>query len=167
MALKDWPDGGFPGTAVNPRTLAIEVVDAEQCESALAASTDPADQVRVLLASSQYAAAADVVADARLNDPSSFRLRLLDAEVLCASGRYESAQQRLRRLAQEVDGTDKLHEVLHQLGKVNFAAGDFVAARGNFSRALDLRVDAGSSAALIYASATALVRASDRAEGCA
>jgi hypothetical protein len=93
MGLKDWPSAGFPGTAVNPETLLPEVVDEDECAAALEESGDAADHVFVLLARGLNAEAAEMAAAARLLDPTSLRLQVLDAEVLRAMGQFDRAER--------------------------------------------------------------------------
>lgn len=164
MTLKDWPEAGFPGTAIDPTTLRTTVVDEAACERALSGTDDPADAVFVLLARGRTAEAADLAATARVKDPESFRLRVLDADILGATRRTESAVERLRQLAGTVSGTPE-EAVVHQyLGRVQFLAGNYSAAVRSFSAALDQRVAAGAGAPLIYSATVALRRAMDLAE---
>jgi Flp pilus assembly protein TadD len=164
MGLKDWPAAGFPGTAVNPRTLQVEVVDQEACTAALSCSNDPADAVFVLLAEGRTAEAAELAAQARIADPGSFRLQVLDADILGATRRTDRALELLRRLTADVAGTPR-EAVLHQVqGHVHFGAGQYAAAVQSFTRALNQRVANGSDAGSIYSSTVALQRASDCAE---
>ncbi|WP_269939861.1 tetratricopeptide repeat protein [Arthrobacter sp. HY1533] len=164
MGLKDWPSAGFPGTAVNPKTLLPEVVDEEACADALAASDDAGDTIFVLLARGQAAEAAEVAADARLANPSSIRLQVLDAEVLRATKNYDRAERVLRSLLPEVTGTTNEPWVFQQLGKVHFSNGLYEAAAKNFATALELRVASGSDASAIYSATVSLKRALDLAE---
>lgn len=164
MALNDWPSAGFPGIAVNPKTLMPEVVDEEACAQALKESGDAADQVFVFLARGQIAEAAEAAADARLKDPGSVRLQVLDAEILRASKHYDRAERILRALLPDVNGTPMEPWVFQQLGKVHFSSGAFEAAAKLFATALDLRVASGSDASAIYSATVSLKRALDLAE---
>jgi Flp pilus assembly protein TadD len=164
MALKDWPDAGFPGTAIDPTTLRPAVVDETACEQALSRTTDPADAVFVLLARGRTAEAAEAAAAARIKDPDSLRLQVLDADILGATHRTESAVERLRRLAAAVSGTPAEAEVRLHLGKALFSAGKYAAAAQSFNQALELTVAAGAGAAQIYSSTLALRRARDLAD---
>ncbi len=164
MGLKDWPTAGFPGTAVNPETLLPEVVDEQACTDALARSSDVGDQIFVLLARGQTSEAADLAADARLSDPGSLRLQVLDAEVLRASKHFDRAERILRSLLPEVAGTPMEPWVFQQLGKVHFSSGQYEAAVKYFSQSLDLRVASGSDATAIYSATVSLTRALDLAE---
>ncbi|WP_026554989.1 hypothetical protein [Arthrobacter sp. 35W] len=164
MALKDWPYAGFPGIAVNPRTLVPEVVDEEECAAALAQSTDPADEVFVLLAQGRVAEAAEAAAEARLKDPDSFRLQVYDADILRATKQTALALQRLKALGARVANTPDESWVHHQMGKVHFGAGNYEAAARSFATALEQRVAAGADAAAIYSSTVSLRRARDLAE---
>ena len=118
----------------------------------------------VLLARGRTAEAAEAVAAARNKDPDSFRLQVLDADILAATHRTESAVERLRRLAGSVGGTPAEADVLLHLGKAQFSAGLYGAAAQSFNRALELRVAAGAGAAKIYSSTLALRRARDLEE---
>ena len=164
MRLNDWPSAGFPGTAVNPETLLAEVVDEEACAEALENSDDPGDHIFVLLARGLTAEAAEAAADARLNDPESIRLQVLDAEVLRASRNYDRAEALLRSLLPTVAGTPHEPWVLQQIGKVLFSNGQFEAAAKSFAAALELRVAAGHDATAIYSATVSLTRALDQAE---
>lgn len=164
MSLKDWPSAGFPGTAVNPKTLLPEVVDEEACTAALAASSDAGDEIFVLLARGLTAEAAEIAADARLADPTSIRLQVLDAEVLRASKHFDRAERVLRAILPTVAGTPMEAWVFQQLGKVHFSNGQFATAAKTFATSLELRVVAGADAAAIYSATVSLKRALDLAE---
>ncbi len=164
MGLKDWPSAGFPGIAVNPETLLLEVVDEEACALALEQSTAAADRIFVLLARGQVGEAADAAADARLADPESIRLQVLDAEILRATKNYDRAEWVLRSLLPTVTGTPHESWLYQQLGKVHFCNAQFEAAAKNFATSLNLSVAAGSDAAAIYSATVSLKRALDLAE---
>ncbi|MGA7204143.1 MAG: tetratricopeptide repeat protein [Specibacter sp.] len=164
MGLKDWPSAGFPGTAVNPQTLLPEVVDEEACAEALERSTDAADHVFVLLARGLTADAADMAAEARLLDPESIRLQVMDAEILRANRQFDRAESVLKALLPGVADTPMEAWINQQLGKVHFSHGNFGAAAKSFSAALESRVASGADAAAIYSSTVSLQRALDLAE---
>ena len=164
MGLKDWPSAGFPGTALNPETLLPEVVDEQKCEQALEASADAADHIFVLLARGLTAEAAELAADARLADPESIRLQVLDAEVLRATKHFDRAERLLKALLPEVVGTSVESWIFQQLGKVYFSSGKYGAAAKSFSTALEQRVAAGADASAIYSSTVSLQRALDLAD---
>lgn len=164
MGLKDWPSTGFPGTALNPSTLLPEVVDEEKCEHALELSSDAADHIFVLLARGLTSEAAEMAADARLADPQSVRLQVLDAEVLRATRHFDRAERLLKALLPEVTGTSVEPWIFQQLGKVYFSSGRYSAAAKSFSTALEQRVAAGADASAIYSSTVSLKRALDLAE---
>lgn len=164
MALKDWPCAGFPGTAVNPTTLLPEVVDEELCVSALAESTDPADEVFVLIARGQTTDAAEAAANARLANPTAVKLQILDADLLRATKHFERAEKALKNLLGQSSDASMDAWIHQQLGKVYFTSENFDAAAKSFSTALDQRVAAGADAADIYASTISLRRALDMAE---
>ncbi|MFQ4149022.1 tetratricopeptide repeat protein [Arthrobacter sp. LAPM80] len=164
MSLKDWPSAGFPGTAVNPETLLPEVVDEEACNAALAESSDAGDRIFVLLARGLTAEAAEAAAQARLVDPESIRLQVLDAEVLRASRHFDRAELALKSILPAVAGKPMEAWLFQQLGKVHFSNGQFEAAAKYFATSLELRVVAGSDAAAIYSATVSLKRALDLAE---
>jgi len=164
MGLKDWPSAGFPGTAVNPQTLLPEVVDEDACAAALETTDDAADHVFVLLARGLTAEAAEMAADARLADPESLRLQVLDAEVLRATKHFDRAERVLKSLLPAVADTPLEAWVNQQLGKVYFSSGNFASAAKSFSAALEQRVASGADAAAIYSSTVSLRRAQDLAE---
>lgn len=155
----EWPDAGFPGIKINPDTLMPGIVNEEACSSALQASSDPADRIMVLLAEGHAADAAELLAEARYNDPESFRLRTFEAEVLRVSKRFDRAVDLFRQLLVEVQGTE-IEALAHQhLGRAYYASGNTAAAVDEFAKALDLRVAGAADAALIYSSTVALQRA--------
>ena len=164
MGLKDWPSAGFPGTAVNPETLLPEVVDEDACAAALELSSDAADHIFVLLARGLNAEAAELAADARLQDPESIRLQVLDAEVLRATRHFDRAERVLKALLPTVADTSMEAWINQQLGKVHFSNGNYQAAVRCFSTALDQRVASGADALAIYSSTVSLQRALDLAE---
>ncbi|KQQ85372.1 tetratricopeptide repeat protein [Pseudarthrobacter sp. SL88] len=157
----EWPEAGFPGIRINPETLLPQIVNDDACREALAASTDPADHVFVLLVEGHGAEAAELLAEARFKDPESFRLRAFEAEVLRVSNRLDRAVELFRQLLHEVQGTPKEALALQFLGKTQYTAGQTSAAVESFARALDLRVAQSADAALIYSSTVALQRARD------
>ncbi|ABK03651.1 hypothetical protein Arth_2271 [Arthrobacter sp. FB24] len=155
----EWPDAGFPGVKINPDTLMPGIVNEEACNLALQASSDPADRIMVLLAEGHAGDAAELLAEARYNDPESFRLRAFEAELLRVSKRYDRAVDLYRQLLAEVQGTE-LEAMAHQhLGRAYYAGGNTAAAVDEFAKALDLRVAGAADAALIYSSTVALQRA--------
>ncbi|AJT40979.1 tetratricopeptide repeat protein [Psychromicrobium lacuslunae] len=160
----DWPESGFPGIAINPETLLSEVVDAEQCEAALRATDDAAAQVFVLLAKGENSKAAELIAEARLAEPGSLPLRILEADLSAAVHENERAIRRLRNLSAEFGGSEMAAVIRQHLGKAYFRAGQYQAAANSFSTALELRVAAGAAAPLIYSSTVALQRAREMAE---
>lgn len=164
MTLKDWPSAGFPGTAVNPKTLLVEVVDEDACEQALQASGDAADAIFVMIARGQTNQAAEAAATARLQDPSRIKLQILDADLLRATKHYERAEKVLKSLIPLAETPTTLAWIHQQLGKVHFNSGNYEAAAKSFSSALDQRVSLGADAADIYASTVSLRRALDLAE---
>jgi predicted Zn-dependent protease len=160
----DWPEAGFPGIRINPESLLPEIVNPDACREALAASTDPADHIFVLLVEGHPSEAAELLAEARFKDPESFRLRTFEAEVLRVSNRLDRAVELFRQLLAEVQGTPREALVWQFLGKAQYSAGQMSAAVESFARALDLRVAQSADAAQIYSSTVALQRARDMLE---
>lgn len=160
----DWPDAGFPGIKINPDSLVAEVVNAEACAEALAASTDPGDLIFVRLVEGHAAEAAELLAEARYADPASLRLRIFEADVLRVSHRLDRAVDLFRQLLAETHGTPDEAAIRQHLGRAYFASGNIAAAVESFTKALDLRVAGSADAALIYASTVALRRARDVAD---
>jgi predicted Zn-dependent protease len=157
----DWPDAGFPGIKINPDSLVPQIVNEEACAAALADSTDPGDLILVRLVEGHPAEAAELLAEARYNDPSSLRLRIFEADVLRVSNRLDRAVELFRQLLTETHGTPDEAAVRQHLGRSYFASGNIAAAVESFAKALDLRVAGSADAALIYASTVALQRARD------
>lgn len=157
----EWPDGGFPGIRINPKTLMPQLVNEEACAAALAASTDPTDRIFVRLVEGHPGEAAELLAEARYKDPDSFRLRMFEAEVLRVSHRFDRAVELYRQLLAEALGTPEEATVRQHLGRSHFAAGNIAAAVESFAKALDLRVAGAADASLIYSSTVALQRARD------
>lgn len=157
----DWPDAGFPGIKVNPDSLMPQIVNEEACAAALEASTDPADLIFVRLVQGHAAEAAELLAEARYNNPDSLRLRIFEADVLRVTHRSDRAVELFRQLLSETRGTPDEAAIRQQLGRSYFAGGNITAAVESFATALDLRVAGAADAALIYASTVALQRARD------
>ena len=101
----DWPQAGFPGIRINPESLLPEIVNEDAVREALAASTDPADHIFVLLVEGHASEAAELLAEARFKDPESFLLRIFEAEVLSVSHRMDRAVALFRQLLAEAHGT--------------------------------------------------------------
>lgn len=160
----DWPRASFPGIAINPETLLAEVIDEELCERALALSTEVNDRILVLLARRRHNEAADLLVEARMAEPDSLSLQILEADAAGAAHDSDRAIKLLQHLAREYRGTPNEAAVLQHLGKATFRAGRYRAAAASFAVALDLRVAAGDSASLIYSSTVALQRARDLSE---
>ncbi|NYE94333.1 lipopolysaccharide biosynthesis regulator YciM [Psychromicrobium silvestre] len=160
----DWPDAGFPGIAINPQTLLCEVIDEEACEQAFQASSDDGERVFVLLARGENNRAAELIAEARLADPGSLRLRILEADLARSVHETERAIRRLRNLVTEYRDSHWESVIRQHLGKAYFVAGQYQSAASSFSSALNQRVAAGAEAALIYSSTVALQRAREMVE---
>ncbi|MDT0168774.1 tetratricopeptide repeat protein [Pseudarthrobacter sp. BRE9] len=157
----DWPEAGFPGIRINPDSLLPQIVNEDAVREALAASTDPADHIFVLIVEGHASEAAELLAEARFKDPESFLLRVLEAEVLSVSHRMGRAIGLFRQLLAESQGTPREALALQYLGRTQYAAGEISAAVESFSKALDLRVAQSADAAQIYSSTVALQRARD------
>lgn len=157
----DWPEAGFPGIRINPDSLQPQIVNEDVVRETLAASSDPADQIFVLLVEGHASEAAELLAEARFKDPESFLLRIFEAEVLSVSHRMDRAVGLFRQLLAEAHGTPGEALALQYLGRAQYAAGQTSAAVESFSRALDLRVAQSADAAQIYSSTVALQRARD------
>ena len=157
----DWPQAGFPGIRINPDTLMPQIVNEDAVREALSASTDPAGHIFVLLVEGHASEAAELLAEARLKDPESFRLRVFEAEVLSITHRMDRAIELFRQLLAEVHGTPREALALQFLDTTQYAAGQTSAAVESFSKALDLRVAQSADAAQIYSSTVALQRARD------
>lgn len=144
-------DTGIPGIRFRLPEL-FPVVVVEELATATLAAQDAGDRVVVLIALSRFADAAEVVAEARLMDPSNLRLRILDTEVSRWNGDTERAINRLRRLQEEFAGTDAEADVLQQLGADFYSTGDIKAAATRFKAAWLGREAAGADPRLIECS---------------
>lgn len=160
----DWPSSYFPGISFNPETLHSEVIDEQLCAAALNTAPNPGDRVFVLLAKGRNNEAAELVAELRMADPGSLRLQVLEADVAASVNDTDRAIRLLQYLAKEQLGKAAEASVRQHLGRAYFRAGKYQSAAGNFAAALDLRVAAGASAALIYSSTVALQRARELLE---
>ena len=158
----DWIETNVPGIGRDPETLLPRVVD-EELADGLLAGDDPCDKVVVLIARGDHHAAAEVVAETRLADPSNIRMRMLDADVIRASGDTDRAIRRLRKLLEEFGGTG--HEaMLHQyLGILQYTAGDPRTAIQRFRTALALHTEAGALPRRIELARRSLEAAESRA----
>jgi Flp pilus assembly protein TadD len=159
LERREWPDAGFPGLAVNPETLSAEIVDEERCEAALSTSDEPADRAIVELARGHVNSAAEIIVEARYQDPESFQLKVLELDVMRAGNRNDRAVERAQQLLAETKGTPREAVVYQYLGKIQFSRGQYAAAESAFSKALDLRVAQAADASLIYSTTVALGRA--------
>lgn len=158
----DWIPTGIPGLSIDPGTLLAQVVDEDAAREAFA-TANPVEQVMIEVARGDVSAAAELVAATRLLDPQNFPLRVVDADVVRASGDPQRAIKRLRSLIDEFK--DSPHEAVlqQQLGVLYFTVGDFHAAATRFRRALDLRTDAGDEAFRIEISRRSLQSAQSKA----
>ncbi len=158
-STSEWPEAGFAGIRINPESLLPEIVNAEVCAAALAATTDPADLIYVRLVEGRTAEAAELLAAARCRQPSAIRLRLFEAVLLRMANRLDASAELYAQLLAETQGTLQEAAVLQHQGRSHFAVGNYAAAVDSLAAALDLRVAAADDAALIYASTVALQRA--------
>jgi Flp pilus assembly protein TadD len=153
---------GVAGIERDPETL-LPVVADEALASAAAAG-DAGDRVVVLLARGDYVAAGELVAEARLADPQDLRLRMLDADVVRASGDPHRAITRLRGLLEEFAGTDREADLHELLGVLHHTTHDHLAAAHRFRRAVDLRIAHGEGPEAVEATRR-LLRAAERRAG--
>ncbi|WP_417235092.1 tetratricopeptide repeat protein [Arthrobacter sp.] len=138
----DWIPTGIPGLSIHPGTLLAEVVD-EAAASGAFDTANPVEQVMIEVARGNVSAAAELVTETRLLDPQNFPMRVVDADVVRASGDPERAIKRLRNLIEEYK--DSAHEAVlqQQLGVLYYTVGDYHAAVTRFRTALELRIEAG------------------------
>lgn len=158
----EWIPTGIPGLSIDPETLLAQVVDDDAAREAFA-SANPVEQVMIQVARGDVAAAAELVTETRLVDPQNFPLRVVDADVVRASGDPERAIKRLRNLLEEFKDTAHEAVLQQQLGVLYFAVGDYHAAATRFRRALELRTDAGDEPFRIEISSRSLAVAQARA----
>jgi len=164
LESSEWPESGFPGIKVNPLTRRYEIVDDELVQTTLAGDERPWAGVFVLMVQGKSTEAAELLAEARMVDPDSFELLLLDTEILYTRGRLEAAFERLRRLLGQYRGSVHEAEILQHLGNTYYSSGDFSRSADAFQQALELRVASHASAELIYSSTVALQQARRAAE---
>lgn len=155
MALGPLMDTGIPGVRFALPSLRPVVVDEDGARLALG-EPDAGNRVVALIAFGRFADAAEVVAEARLLDPSNPRLRLLDTEVTRWNGDTERAINRLRRLLEEFQGTPTEADVLQQLGADFYTKGDVKAAATRFRGAFEGRREAGADPRLVECSRLSL-----------
>lgn len=137
----DWIDTGIPGLKIHPDTLLARITDPGAADSAFA-SANPVEQVMILVARGDVADAAELVTETRLLDPQNFPLRVVDADVVRASGDPERAIKRLRNLIDEFRDTPHESILQQQLGVLYYSTGDYHAAATRFRTALELRTQA-------------------------
>jgi len=151
MSTATLVDTGIDGIRFELPTLRPIVVDEEGAARTLS-EQDPGNRVVALIALGRYADAAEVVAEARLMNPSDARLRLLDTEVTRWNGDTERAINRLRRLLEEFSGTGAEADVLQQLAADFYTQGDVKAAASRFRKAWEGREANGADERLVEAS---------------
>lgn len=143
----------------DPQTLR-EIVDPRECAARLAELGDqrslPAMLERVWLLKvlgqldPALSMSEQVVRLARMAGTRKdlLRARVLHATVLQVRGAYDSALHELNRATEEAEGQQwgALSAFAHQhRGKVFYELGDLASARKDFTRALELRREAGAS----------------------
>ncbi|MDN5727839.1 MAG: tetratricopeptide repeat protein, partial [Propionibacteriales bacterium] len=147
---------------IDPETLLAQVVDDAAAREAFA-TANPVEQVMIHVARGDVAAAAELVAETRLVDPRNFPMRVVDADVVRASGDPERAIKRLRSLIAEFKDSDHEAVLQQQLGVLYHTVGDHHAAVTRFRRALELRTAAGDEAFRIEISRRSLAVAQAKA----
>ena len=150
------------GVLIDPETLKPYIADAEAAEQQMQVGS-PTDQVVILLARGELAAAGELIAESRLMDPMNAHLRVLDTELTRMQGNFDRAINRLRKLAEEFAGTEFEPLIHHHLGFSFFAKGDFKAAATRFRKAMEQRIEMNDDAYLVNASSTCLQIAEERA----
>ncbi|MFJ2620215.1 tol-pal system YbgF family protein [Glutamicibacter sp. NPDC087344] len=149
------------GVLIDPETLKPYIADAQAADRQMQIGS-PTDQVVILLARGELAAAGELIAESRLMDPTNAHLRVLDTELTRMQGNFDRAINRLRKLAEEFAGT-YYEPLMHQhLGLSFFAKGDYKAAATRFRKALDQRVAMGDEDYLVNASSMCLQIAEER-----
>jgi Flp pilus assembly protein TadD len=159
---REWIETGMPGIKRDPETLLPVVVD-EQLADGLLAADDACDKVVVLIARGEHHAAAELVTETRLTDPQNMRMRMLDADVIRASGDTERAIRRLRNLLEEFEGSGHEAMLNQYLGILQYNAGDPRAAAQRFRSALALHTEAGALPRRIELARRSLQAAEERA----
>ncbi|WP_372699191.1 tetratricopeptide repeat protein [Arthrobacter sp. JSM 101049] len=158
----DWIPTGIPGLSIHPDTLLAQVVDDDAAHAALAGA-NPVEQVMIHVARGDVATAAELVTETRLLDPQNFPMRVVDADVVRASGDPERAIKRLRSLIDEFKDTEHEAVLQQQLGVLYFTVGDYHAAVTRFRTALELRTAAADEAFRIEISRRSLAAAQAKA----
>lgn len=158
----NWIDTGIRGLKIHPETLVPVIVDEALAREAFATG-NPVEKVMVLVARGEVAEAGELVTETRLKDPQNFPMRVVDADVVRASGDPERAIKRLRSLIDEFKDTEHEHVLQQQLGVLYYTIGDYHAAVTRFRKALELRVAAGELEHRVEASRRSLAAAQERA----
>lgn len=158
----DWIATGIPGLSIDPDTLLAQVVDEDAARGAFA-TANPVEQVMIEVARGDVGAAAELVTETRLADPQNFPMRVVDADVVRASGDPERAIKRLRSLIDEFKDTGHEAVLQQQLGVLYFTVGDYHAAVTRFRLALELRTAAEDEPFRIEISRRSLEAAQARA----
>lgn len=156
----EWPDGGFPGIRINPKTLMPQLVNEEACAAALAASTDPTDRIFVRLVEGHPGRPPNCWPRPGTRTPTLSGCGCSRPRS-CAYRTASTAPSNSTASLAEAQGTPEEATVRQHLGRSHFAAGNIAAAVESFAKALDLRVAGAADASLIYSSTVALQRARD------
>lgn len=151
--------GAQHGWHTDPFTL-LPVLDDEPAFRE-ANSSDPALEVRVALWSGHPDRAAALLRPLVDDDPTSWRLQALAADVIRDRGNVAAAITILESVVDRHVYTAYEAGLLQQLGTALFTAGEYPHAAAGFRRALDLRLaaDAPTDASLVAISRQALDRA--------
>ena len=145
---------GIPGVEFRLPDLRPIVVN-DELANQTAQAGEAGDRVVALIAQGRLAAASELVADARLMDPSNIRLRLLDTEVSRWSGDHERAIYRLQQLRKEFEGTADEVDSVQNLGACFYSVGDTLAAASRYKSALEGREQFKCAGVLLNASRAA------------
>ena len=154
-------DTSIDGILICPQTMRAYVADEDAAQRSMQVGS-PTDQVVVLLARGELAAAGEMIAEQRLLDPTNAHLRVLDTELTRIHGDLQRAINRLRKLAEEFAGTEYEPLMQHHLGMAFYEAGDFRAAITRFTQALEQRQAIDSPQHLLDASRICLQLAQER-----
>lgn len=161
----DWPRTRLSGIRISPHDLNYHVVDEESVQHTWETSENESDKVLIALAREQYRTAAGLIADARLRDPASMWLQILEADVVAVSHNADRAIQVLKQVLDRVRGVPLEEAMVRQhLGKAYFSARNYRLAAVQFDAALNLRVEHRAGAELLYSTTVALGRSRELLE---
>jgi predicted Zn-dependent protease len=151
------PIPGGHGWQMNGETLLAEITELETFVTAHAA--DRCLHVLAALFQGDPQAARGALQPLLAESPDDARLLALEADIWRDEGRFDAAADRYRRLIWGCDRASLQATLTQHLGKVHFAASQFVEAVECFRRALTLREELGASDDLVESSRRALERA--------